>query len=163
MAKRTDKIRHPKKRAFLAAMAEVGNITRAAELADVARSQHYVWITEDPAYVEAFAAAEEEAADRLETEARRRAVQGVEEPVWQMGKYMGTIQKYSDTLLIFLLKGARPEKYKDRTSTELKGALSHDHRHAHTLDLSKLTDEELELAERLALRATGDPAGASDT
>ena len=28
----------------------------------------------------------------------------------------GVVRKYSDTLLIFLLKGQRPEKYRDRPS-----------------------------------------------
>ena len=49
-----------------------------------------------------------------EVEARRRAVEGVEEPVgWFQGTPGGTVRKYSDTLLIFLLKGARPHKYRD--------------------------------------------------
>ena len=35
---------------------------------------------------------------------------------------MGKKKEYSDTLLIFLMKGERPDKYKERTSTELTGA-----------------------------------------
>lgn len=50
----------------------------------------------------------------LEDEARRRATAGFEEPVYQGGAQVGTIRKYSDTLLIFLLKGRNPGKYKDR-------------------------------------------------
>ena len=42
--------------------------------------------------------------------------------------------RYSDTLLIFLLKGAFPEKYSEKH--ELKGAFSH-------LDLEKLPDAAL--------------------
>jgi hypothetical protein len=57
-----------KKRAFLAAYAEVGTITRAAEIAGVERKSHYLWMAKDPAYVEAFAAAGEQAGDRLEQE-----------------------------------------------------------------------------------------------
>ncbi|HHV36167.1 MAG TPA: hypothetical protein GXX59_11475, partial [Syntrophomonadaceae bacterium] len=36
-------IRHGKKRAFLVAYSEVGNISQAAELAGVDRSTIYVW------------------------------------------------------------------------------------------------------------------------
>lgn len=118
-----DEFGQPKKRAFLAAYAQVGNVTQAAELADVARSSHYEWM-KDPAYAEAFKAAEEQAGDRLEQEARRRAVQGVEKPVYQGGKQVGVVREYSDTLLIFLLKGARPEKYKDRVHQEHTGQIA---------------------------------------
>jgi hypothetical protein len=119
---RYKKIRNPKKRAFLAAVARTGNVTISAEIADVARSAHYQWLEADPVYVEAFEDAMEQAAQRLEAEARRRAEEGVEEPVFYKGKKCGVIRKYSDTLLIFLMKGAMPDKYKERTSTELTGA-----------------------------------------
>ncbi len=76
---------------------------------------------EDPEYAAAFTEAQEEAADRLEEEARRRAVEGVDEPVFYKGKKCGAIRRYSDSLLIFLLKGVRPEKFKERSSTELSG------------------------------------------
>lgn len=52
-------------------------------------------------------------ADRLEREAMRRAHEGVRKPVYQGGKRVGFIQEYCDTLLIFLLKGLRPEKYRE--------------------------------------------------
>lgn len=101
--------------AFLAAFASCGNISTAAILADVNRKEHYRWLEADPAYADRYEQANEQAADALEQEARRRAVEGVEEPVgWFQGQAGGTVRKYSDTLLIFLLKGARPEKYRER-------------------------------------------------
>jgi hypothetical protein len=33
------------------------------------------------------------------------------------------VRKYSDTLLIFLLKGARPAKYRERQQVEVSGQL----------------------------------------
>ena len=52
----------------------------------------------------------------MEGEARRRAVDGVEEPVgWYQGKPGGLVRKYSDRLLVLLLKAWIPERYKDRT------------------------------------------------
>jgi len=92
------------KRAFLAAYANMATVTHAAREAGINRSTHYTWLKEDEAYAEAFRYAQEEAADNLEAEARRRAFEG------------------SDTLLIFLLKGARPEKYKDRIYQEHAGS-----------------------------------------
>jgi hypothetical protein len=100
--------------AFLAAFREVGNIYRAAQLVKMDRTQHYRWL-DDPEYRARFADASDDAVDSLETEARRRAVEGVDEPAgWFQGTAGGVVRKYSDTLLIFLLKGARPEKYRDR-------------------------------------------------
>ena len=84
-----------------------------AEIAKVGRRSHYDWIR-DAEYAAMFQEAKEQAADHLECEARRRAVEGVEEPVYYKGEVCGTIRKYSDLLLIFLLNGARPEKYRDK-------------------------------------------------
>ena len=114
-------IQHNKKRAFLVAMSEVGNITRAAEIAEIDRGSHYNWIKEDEDYKAAFARAEVMASERLEQEARRRAVEGTLKPVFHKGQECGVIREYSDTLLIFLLKGALPDKYKERGITELTG------------------------------------------
>jgi hypothetical protein len=83
---------HPKKRAFLAAYAQVGSVSGAARAAGVSRRSHSRWL-EDADYASAFETAKDEAADTLEDEARRRAFEG------------------SDVLLIFLLKGALPQKY----------------------------------------------------
>lgn len=108
-------IHHPKKRAFLAAYAESGNKTRAAEDAGIDRSTPYTdqW-AEDEDFQRALAVAENMAADALEAEARRRAVEGVREPRFTAhGEVAGHVRKYSDTLLIFLLKGARPRKFAD--------------------------------------------------
>ena len=125
-----DKKLQQKKKAFLAAFAEVGNITRAAELAGMARSNHYVWLEEDPDYPALFREADQQACDRLEQEARRRAVQGVGKPVFHKGEQCGVVQEYSDTLLIFLLKGALPDKYKERVQQDINA----------NINISKLED-----------------------
>jgi hypothetical protein len=54
------------------------------------------------------------ALDLLEKECVRRALVGWKEPVYQGGKELGTIRKFSDNLLIFLLKGKRPEVFRER-------------------------------------------------
>jgi hypothetical protein len=89
-------ILHPKKRAFLIAFAGVGVIKQAAEAAGISRQSHFDWMGKDAIYAAAFARAGDAATDSLEAEARRRAFEG------------------SDTLLIFMLKGALPGKYRER-------------------------------------------------
>jgi hypothetical protein len=103
-----------KKRAFLAAYPECGTVKAAAEAVKIDRKTHYRWLASDPEYVKSFEQAKEDAGDLLEAEAIRRAFHGVKEPVgWYQGQPGGTITRYSDTLLIFLLKGLRPEKYRE--------------------------------------------------
>ena len=96
------------------------------------RSSHYRWREKDSEYREAFDQAKEDATDVLEAEAHRRAVEGVEESVgWYKGVPGGTVRRYSDVLLIFLLKALRPEKYRERV--DLRGSLAH-------IDLTQLPD-----------------------
>lgn len=115
--------------AFLTALAELGVVTTAAKAADVGRRTVYHLRESDPSFAAAWDAAMEEAADVLETEARRRALEGWDEPVFGSGGtgvgtvQVGTIRRFSDTLLIFTLKGLRPEKYRERFDQKLSGAL----------------------------------------
>lgn len=123
-------------RAFLAALAESGNVTAACRAARVARSVVYERLDADPDLGELWDAALDEAADRLETEALRRAVDGVSRPVTHKGELVYVPVDpavpdgdkvplvevtYSDTLLIFLLKAARPEKYRERWDVQHAG------------------------------------------
>ncbi len=133
-------ISHPRKRAFPSALAECGNKSRAAEMAGIVKQTIYTrqW-REDREFQVALESARVMAADVLEAEAHRRAVEGVEEPVgWYRGVAGGTVRRYSDNLLMFLLKGARPERYRERY--DVRGTLAH-------LDLRRLPDD---LIERLA-------------
>lgn len=109
------------KKKFLEIISRTGNISEAARQTRTARRTHYNWMDSDPEYAKAFNEAMEDAADNLELEARRRAVDGVEEPVYYKGEVCGTVTKYSDSLLMFLLKGAKPDKYADRQKTEMSG------------------------------------------
>jgi terminase small subunit-like protein len=133
-----------KKRAFLAAFSRCGSLSQAAKRAGVDRRTHYNWLKSDPHYAEAFEQAKLEAADALEDKLNDLAHEG------------------NVTAAIFLLKGLRPEKYRDRSAmtVEWDG------------DVTKLTDAQLDRLEeqgRAAIAAeqarkriaasTSDPAG----
>lgn len=114
--------RTPKTRAaFLEALKETCNITKACELSGLARTSAYEWKTDDPEFAADWQKALDIAADLLEEEAVRRAKEGTLKPVFQGGNLVGHIQEYSDTLMIFLLKGAKPKKYMDRLVQEVSG------------------------------------------
>ena len=97
--------------AFLEALAETGNVTEAAKLAGIAKQTAYVSYHDDAEFRKAWDIAHLAASVPLEEEARRRAVDGVDEPVFYKGKRVATVKKYSDALLMFLLKGANPDRY----------------------------------------------------
>ena len=111
---------NPKKNAFLQAYIEMGgHVSKAARAARVDRSTPYNWLAADPAYKEAFERAREQAADVLEAEVIRRGAHGIDEPVFYQGKVVGQIRKYSDNLLMFMLKGLRPAKFRDNYNPAL--------------------------------------------
>lgn len=148
-----------KQRAFLKAYSQLGQIASAAKAAKVNRITHYEWLAGNPTYRGAFEAAREDVADKLEREAFRRAHNGVDEPVFYEGEAVGKIRKYSDVLLIFLLKGLRPEKFRERYEHTGAGGkpLNPDHiTHTHKMDLSVFSDDELDqynaLVSKLASR-----------
>lgn len=112
------------KKRFLERFALCGNITRACELAGIKRRRViYEWQEHDDEFALAMQQADVEATEHLEAEAWRRASSGVvtETPLLYRGKVIRTIveTKYSDTLLIFLLKARAPEKYRDRFDIRL--------------------------------------------
>lgn len=107
-------VTEPKKRAFVLALAQLGNRTRAARAIGISTVTVWQWRRDDDAFRAACVAAMECASELMEDELYRRACEGVLEPVFQGGELVGSVRRYSDTLLIFGLKGAMPEKYADR-------------------------------------------------
>lgn len=97
---------------FAAAFAVKGNISQAAEVAEVHRQRHYDWMKSDPDYPAMFLDAGRQYVESLEAEATRRAREGWDEPVYQQGRQVGTVRKHSDQLLMFLMRG-HDSKYKD--------------------------------------------------
>lgn len=102
---------------FLAALAESPNVTRAAKLAGITRTYVYAVRGEDKEFALAWDNALEAAIDNAIGEVYRRGVEGVEEPIFYQGKESGAVRKYSDNLLMFLVKAHRPE-YRDSVKTD---------------------------------------------
>lgn len=158
-------IRTPEKReVFLEALRQGYSIAHACRQAAIGRTAAYEWRNDDPAFAAEWDAAESEGSDVLEDEARRRAVEGVVTEKRIASKDGESVEtavriEYSDTLLIFLLKGRRPEKYRERYEAKHVGEVTH----THEVDWSGLTDDELDLLAGIAVRAARpaeDPTGA---
>jgi hypothetical protein len=85
----------PKITAFLAAIRESPEVTRAAKLAKFNKSQHYAKLKSSPAYAAAFQQAWQIGWDALSDVAVSRARDGWEEPLIHRGKVVK--QKDPDT------------------------------------------------------------------
>jgi hypothetical protein len=142
------------KSVFLDALAKLGNVTSAMNAAKVDRPTVYRHRKIDQSFAAKWRSALREAGDVLEAEAWRRAVDGVTEPVAIAGQ-REEVQKYSDTLLIFLLKGNKPKKFRENLRHEVTGANGGAIK---IEDLSKLPVEDLEKLRDIRLKlATAAP------
>ena len=113
-----------KKARFLKLLEEAyGNVTKAARGANISRQCLYETRKSDPDFAAQWEEVVEAGTDALEQEAYRRAFEGTERPVFQGGKEVGRIRDYSDTLIIFLLKGRKPEVYRERQHVKHEGDL----------------------------------------
>ena len=123
--------------AFLHLVATTGNITKSCEALRINRLTIYHMKQEDEGFRLKLHAAQARGYDAWEDEAARRAFSGHERKVFQQGMLVGTTTEYSDTLATFMLRGAKPEKYREKPGIDLvvkDGA---------TVSLSGLNDEEL--------------------
>lgn len=98
-----------------------GNVSKACAAAGISRTAAYSWKDEDDDFSEAWDDVVESTTEQLESEAYRRAYEGWEEPVYQGGKHVGTVRRFDSTLAMFMLKGRRPETYRDNAKVELSG------------------------------------------
>lgn len=108
-----------KKKRYLEHLAAHGHKTKACIYAGWTSLQTVRSIAKrDPKFAAAEQAAIEDAADMLEGEAFRRANEGVQKPIFQKGELKAVLTEYSDPLTMFLLRGLRPDKYRDRSKSE---------------------------------------------
>jgi hypothetical protein len=124
-------VREQKKKALLKGFAELGVLQPVLDRLKIDRTTYKNWRDRDPEFAAAFEQAKVAAVESLEKEMIRRGRDGWMEPVYHKGEEVGEIRKFSDTLLIFALKGWAPEKYRERI--DVKGEHQHIHLHAHRL------------------------------
>ena len=110
----------PKKKAgFCAALAMGVTVETAARSIGMSRSGAYKVRESDPAFAAAWKQAYEESTELLEAEAFQRAV-GREEPVLGKDGEIHYIKKYSDLLLMFLIKARKPQMYRESVDVNVR-------------------------------------------
>ena len=93
---------------FIKQLALVGRVDIACKKAMAGRGWVYEWRQKDHDFRDAFEEARSCGLESLKDEAFRRAYEGVDEPKFHQGEICGTVRKYSDSLLMFLIKQADP-------------------------------------------------------
>jgi len=101
-----------KRELFVDLLARTGNFLAAAKALGHKNSTYFRrWYRKDKMFKIQCDEAMEAAVDRFEEEAIRRAVDGVQEPVYHQGKIVGYKTRYSDDLLKEIL-AAKSEDFK---------------------------------------------------
>jgi hypothetical protein len=105
-------------------------LAQVREALGINRVAVYRWRQGDKVFAQAYSNAMEAGTDLIEQEARRRAVEGYDRPVFQRGQLAGLERVYSDMLLALLLRGRRPDVFRDTgslaestTSITIRGGL----------------------------------------
>lgn len=121
--------------AFLANLRKWPNISKAAKSAGVTRQAAYKARVADPGFAQEWDDAWQEGVEHIEDVALKRATRS---------------KNASDTLLIFMLKGLKPETYRDRFdgTMTLRGNLG-----VHEMGAEDLSDEDLDEIEHIYERA----------
>jgi len=96
---------------FLDELGECGSVCEAARRARMPRASLYRRRADDPEFAKAWDQALEMAYDLLHDEAMRRAIEGVEKPIFYRGEQVATVRQKSDRLLMFLMRAHRPARY----------------------------------------------------
>ena len=102
--------------------AQYGTLTKASE-GVINRRIVYDWRQQDPDFEAELSKAAEIYVEKLEEEADRRGVEGVDKGVYYLCDKVATEKQFSDTLLIFRLKALAPDKYRERQ--EISGNIAH--------------------------------------
>lgn len=111
---RTERTDQRARAMFLEKLAETCCVLKSAAHAGIDRRRLYEMRHADAEFAAEWIKALEAGSDLLEATAIARAIDGVDEPVYQGGQLVGHVTKYSDTMLALLLKSHLPEKYRER-------------------------------------------------
>ncbi|MEF8794423.1 hypothetical protein [Thiohalorhabdus sp.] len=115
------KVTEEEKARFIERLCETGNVTEACRTVGIQPQVMYRIRDREgeEEFREAWDLALDEGSDMLEAEARRRAVEGVDRPIYQRGECVGFERQYSDQLLVRLLEAHKPDKYRHRAEQRL--------------------------------------------
>lgn len=132
--------------AFLTALSLCGNATRVCAELRISRVVMYQFKRETPEFQVAYDQAMGHAYEGWEDEVARRAFEGYQRPVYQMGMLVGSTTEYSDKLAEMMIRAGIPAKYNPKTITAIE------HGGSMGIAVSQMSDEDLnkEINKKLA-------------
>ncbi len=92
---------------FLDVLRSTGNVSASSRAANISSRSAHTLKGKDEDFASEWELAKEEALDELEAALRKRAIEGVEKPVYYAGKECGTQRSYSDSVGMYILKTHR--------------------------------------------------------
>lgn len=126
---------------FLEHLKETANVAASARAAGVTGQAVYTYRKKHPWFALEWNDALKIGVSHIEETLRKRAVGEFYEDVYHKGEVVGQKRIFSDTAAIFLLKGLKPDVYRDRSTVEHTGSVKH--KHLHKPDLSQITIDDL--------------------
>ncbi len=109
-------------RSFLHAWLAVGSKMLARKVMGLCNQTPLNWKKGSDAFAAACKEVEEMIADNLEDELHQRALHGIKKAIVFQGKVTGHLQEKDAATLIFALKGAKPDKYRENMVQLVAGA-----------------------------------------
>jgi hypothetical protein len=116
-------LRSPRQRAFCISLSRYGTITHACIEARVSYDDVFAWREKNVDFKRAWDQSMEISVDVLEIAAKQRALHGVQRPMVSGGKIVLGIDgkpimltDYSDRLMELILKGRRPDVFRERVT-----------------------------------------------
>lgn len=134
------------KAAFLVALSMTGIVQEACRDLKINDKMIYLERQKDEEFKKAWERAVKDAFVVFENEARRRAFQGWDRPVYQQGMLVGHTREHSDALAQMMLRAGKPDEYNPKTQTTIE------HAGAVGLKINALSDEDLNKELNAALR-----------
>ena len=112
----------PKRQKLFLSLVKVGvSATSAAEKCKISVRNCYRLRDRNAKFRRLWEESLDFAVEAAEQELRRRAVDGVERPVFYKGEKIATEKEWSDQLLLAYLRANRPEKYRERSEVRHDG------------------------------------------
>ena len=99
---------------YIEALRVTGLEATARGIAQVSKRAVDTLLADDLEFSDECACTLDQWADKLEREAYRRGVEGIEKGIYYKGRLEATEIQYSDTLLQTLLKAKRPDQFGDK-------------------------------------------------
>ena len=120
---------------FLDRIRRIPDRTSALDAVGLSHAELSRRLRDDEAFAKEYSLAFDDGLDSMEDEVVRRAMVGVDEPVFQQGRCVGHRTRYSDSLLMFHLEAHRP-KFRGLANADERRPLSEEARR----ELSALFD-----------------------